>query len=56
MYVIELYCRFGEEKAVGWAVVMEKRQQMEFPEAILGELLKHFDVYVTLIDLLLRIY
>ncbi|KAK7074930.1 hypothetical protein SK128_027587 [Halocaridina rubra] len=28
--------RFGEEKALGWAVSMENRQPMEYPEIILG--------------------
>lgn len=28
--------RFGEENAIGWAEVMARRQQLEFPEVVLG--------------------
>ncbi|XP_071552795.1 nuclear exosome regulator NRDE2-like [Panulirus ornatus] len=28
--------RFGEEKAIGWAQVMERRQKVDYPEVILG--------------------
>lgn len=34
MYFIH---RFGEDGSCGWAQVVEKKQQVEFPEVILGK-------------------
>lgn len=40
--IINFIHRFGEEGSSGWAQVMERRQQVEFPEVILG---KHKYIY-----------